>query len=347
MVGGAKSFDDYLSVFGQGQQLQQQPTSQASVSTAGSIYNSPASAFSVAASSTTTLSPQSTGTANPFGLQQQQQQQQQQQPPQQLQRAFTADYISTNTGYHGNGAVSVGPASSGQQSNPFAMFAKQNQAQPSFSDPFGNMNVPQQYQQQQQQQHQTDYFSTNGLGSSGTRSPNPFAMTSGGQQQGQSSALRSPFEQQQQQQLNQYQQQQQQSSQPAFLRSASESSYNFQNAFGTSSNNSLAMGSTAAPSSSIYESAFSMPGAPSRSMTVPTTIGHSGVGVGAGGGAGNMNDMFGQWMKPSPVAATSKYPSIDDLDPFSATLSSSSSSNAVPISAASTSAYSNPFSLNM
>ncbi|KAG0276306.1 hypothetical protein BGZ96_003369, partial [Linnemannia gamsii] len=97
------------------------------------------------------------------------------------------------------------------------------------------------------------------------------------------------------------------------------------------------MGSTAgSSSSSIYESAFSMPGAPSRSMTVPATICHSGTGA-----TGNMNDMFGQWMKSSPVAATSKYPSIDDLDPFSATLSSSSS-NAVPVSAASTSAYSNP-----
>ncbi|KAF9151688.1 ArfGAP with FG repeats 1 [Linnemannia schmuckeri] len=308
MMGGAKSFDDYLSVLGQGQQPQQ-PHSQALASSTGSIFNSPSSAFSVAASSATTLSPQSTGSANPFGLQQQ--------PPQQLQRAFTADYISTSTGYSGGGAISAGLASSGQQSNPFAMFAKQNQPQPSFSDPFGNMTVPQQYQQQQQQQ-QSDYFSTNGLSSSGTRSPNPFAMSSGGQQHGQSAPLRSHFDQQQQ--VNQYQQQQ--AAQPAFMRSASESSYNLQSAFGNNSNNNAFNSSTAGPpSSSIYESAFSMPGAPSRSMTVPTTISNSGAGA---GGSGNMNDMFGQWMKPSPVAATSKYPSIDDLDPFSATLSSSS-----------------------
>lgn len=326
MMGGAKSFDDYLSVLGQGQQ-QQQSHLQAAASSNGSIFNSPSSAFSVAASSKTTLSPQSTGSVNPFGLQQQQ-------PPQQLQRAFTADYISTTTGYNGNGAVSAGPASSGQQSNPFAMFAKHNQPQPSSSDPFGNMTVPQQYQQQQQQQQQPDYFSTAGVSSSGTRSPNPFAMASGGQQHAQSTAPSSPFSQPQQQ-FNQYQQQQQ-AAQPAFMRSASESSYNFQDAFS---------GSTAGPSSSsIYESAFSMPGAPTRSMTVPATINNSGAG--GAGGAGNMNDMFGQWMKPSPVAATSKYPSIDDLDPFSATLSSASS-GAVPVSGNSASAYSNPFSLNM
>ncbi|KAF9140572.1 hypothetical protein BGX30_006314, partial [Mortierella sp. GBA39] len=190
-------------------------------------------------------------------------------------------------------------------------------------------------QQQQQQQQQVDYFSTSGLSSSGTRSPNPFAMASGGQQHAQSTAPLSPFGQPQQQ-FNQYQQQQQQTAQPAFMLSASESSYNFQSAFN---------GSTAGPSSSsIYESAFSMPGAPTRSMTVPATISNSGAG--GAGGAGNMNDMFGQWMKPSPMAATSKYPSIDDLDPFSATLSSSSS-GAVPVSGNSTSDYSNPFSLNM
>ncbi|KAG0276731.1 hypothetical protein BGZ95_007126 [Linnemannia exigua] len=328
-LGGAKSFDDYLSVLGQGQQ-QQQPAS----SSVGSIYNSSPSAFSTTSSSTTSLSPQSTGSANPFGLQQQH--------PQQLQRAFTADYISTNTGYNGTSAA---PASSGQQSNPFALFAKQPQPQPqpAFFDPFGNMNVPQQYQQQQhqQQQQQQDYFSTSGLGTSGSRSPNPFAMASGGSH-GQSAALRSPFDQQQQYQY----QQQQQTMQPAVIRSTSESSYNFQNAFGNSSNNSNdIMGGAAGSSTSIYESAFSMPGAPTRSMTVPATI--SQTGSGAGNNNTNMNDMFGQWMKPAPVAATSKYPSIDDLDPFSASLSSSSSMPVSLNAAASTSTYSNPFSLNM
>ncbi|KAF9108832.1 hypothetical protein BGX29_005743 [Mortierella sp. GBA35] len=333
-MGGAKSFDDYLSVLGQSQQQQQhqhQHQSQLSTSSVGSIYNSPSSAFSVAASSTPTLSPQSTGSVNPFGMQQQQQQQ----LPPQLQRAFTADYVSTTTGYTGN-ATNAAPASSGQQSNPFAMFAKQHQSQsstpslmkPSFSDPFGNMTAP------QQQQQQPDYLSTAGLNTPGSKSPNPFMMASGGGQQ-------AP--------LQQYQQQQ--SMQPAFMRSASESSYNFQNAFGNTPdstntfnnmyNNNL--GSSAGPSSSVYESAFSMPGAPIRSMTVPVALGNAG----AAGNNANMNDMFGQWMKPSPVVATSKYPSIDDLDPFSATLSSSSANNAVPASAASSSAYSNPFSLNM
>ncbi|KAF9130468.1 hypothetical protein BGW39_003056 [Mortierella sp. 14UC] len=314
-LGGAKSFDDYLSVLGQGQQ-QQQTTS----SSVRSVYNSPPSAFSAAASSTTSLSPQSTGSANPFGLQQQQQQQQ----PHQLQRAFTADYISTSIGYNGNTAA---PASSEQRSNPFAMFAKQPQPQPqpSFSDPFGNMTAPQQYQQQQQH----DYFSNSGLGTAGSSSPNPFAMASGAQP----GAHCSPFDQQQQQQAMQ----------SAFIRSAAESSYNFQNAFGN--NNNAGMGHTAGPSSSIYESAFSMPGAPSRSMTVPATMNQ--YGSVTGNNNSSMNDMFGQWMKPSPVAATSKYPSIDDLDPFSATLSSSSSMPASAAGATSTSAYSNPFSLNM
>ncbi|KAF9930397.1 hypothetical protein FBU30_000528 [Linnemannia zychae] len=320
-VGGSKSFDDYLSVFGRNQQQQFDPSTP--TGSIGSTLDL-SSAFSTPATSTATLSP-SIGATNPFGQQQNQQQ------PQQLQRAFTADYISTSTGFNSNNA----PAPS--QNNPFALFAKQPQLEssipslmkPSFSDPFGNMAMPQQNTQQQQQQQQ-DYFSTSGLSTSGTRSPNPFMMLSGS-----SSAPRSPFDQQQQP-FQQYQQQQ--TSQPSFMRSASDSSYSLQNAFGNahlSANNTNLMGSTTGSSSSIYESAFSMPNAPTRSMTVPAVI-MSAPGTGAENNT-NLNDMFGQWMKPAPVAATSKYPSIDDLDPFS--------SNAVPSSTSSTSAYSNPFSL--
>ncbi|KAF9576031.1 hypothetical protein EC968_000591 [Mortierella alpina] len=284
---GAKSFDDYLSAFGQGQQ---QTSFSSLAMTAGAVHSSPSSLSPTPAFSSASLSPQSTGGAsNPFGMQQSPQQ-----PP--LQRAYTADFPS---------ATSTG---SGLQSNPFAMFAKQpsnsaSNAQPALSDPFGHAGRALQQQQQLQSQ---DYFSNPGLGSQNSLSPNPFMSVT-------SSGLQPTFNPQQQQ----YQRQQ-----PAFLRSASESSHGFQqnNAFFNNTAHNM-------PSStgSMYESAFSVPGATSRSMTVPAP---------AAGQASNMNDMFGQWMKPSPATASSKYPSIDDLDPFS-----TSTSSATP--------YSNPFSLKM
>ncbi|KAG0213584.1 ArfGAP with FG repeats 1 [Mortierella sp. GBA30] len=289
----AKSFDDYLSAFGQGQQQQQQTSLSSSALNTG-IYGSPSSLSPTPNFSPTSLSPQSTGgSSNPFGMKQQ---------PPSLQRAFTSDYPLTSN------------ASSGQQqSNPFAVFAKQHthpasHMQSAMSDPFGNASRALQQQQQQHNQLQSqDYFSTPGLGSQNSLSPNPFAMTM-------SPGVQSTFDQQQQQ--YQQQQQQQQRHQPAFLRSASESSHNFQQ--------NMFHGST-------YENASSMPGAPSRSMTVPAP---APTQVQAGG-SNNLNDMFGQWMKPLPATATTKYPSIDDLDPFS-----TSSSAATP-------AYSNPFSLHM
>ncbi|KAF9989239.1 hypothetical protein BGZ75_007061 [Mortierella antarctica] len=292
---GAKSFDDYLSAFGQGQQPSQQfqGQHQASFSSSAMTTSSPSSLSPTPAFSAASLSPQSTGGAsNPFGMQQSPHQ-----PP--LQRAYTADYPSaTNTG-------------SGHQSNPFAMFAKQpnnplSNAQPALSGPFGHAGRALQQQQQLQSQ---DYFSNPGLGSQNSLSPNPFMSAT-------SPNLQPAFSQQQQQQ----QQQQYQRQQPAFFRSASESSHGFQqNAFF----NNTAHNNMPSSTGSMYESAFSVPGSTSRSMTVPAP---------AAGQPSNMNDMFGQWMKPSPATASSKYPSIDDLDPFSTSTSSAT-------------AYSNPFSL--
>ncbi|KAG0247526.1 hypothetical protein BG011_001347 [Mortierella polycephala] len=310
-LSGTKSFDDYLSTmnFGQ-QQLQQQSSGVSSLAVSPrATYNSTPSMSPTASFATTSasLSPQLAGTVNPFGIQQ---------PP--LQRAYTADYPQSSAG-------------SGQQSNPFAMFANQQQPQqqptsypqPAFADPFNLHTV------KARQQPQQDYFSTPGLNSQASLSPNPFMMTAG-------PTVQSPFEQHhQQQQFQQQQQQQYRPQPPAFTRSASETAHTFQHSSYLNNSNFSSM---ATPSSSIYESAFSMPGAPSKSMTLPT---QASVPEPQSSNA-SMNDMFGQWMKPSPAVASSKYPSIDDLDPFS------TSSSVTPAAASSTPmAYSNPFSLNM
>ncbi|KAG0007441.1 hypothetical protein BGZ80_004653, partial [Entomortierella chlamydospora] len=299
-----KSFDDYLSILGNGKQPQLQQTS--TLSSHSNLYNlSSSTSSSPFSTPSASLSPQSTGVSNPFGQQaqpqqyQQQQQQQQQKPPQ-FQRALTTDSA------HLSAASS---STNGQQGNPFAMFAKQQQQpvsssplQSALTGPFGR------HQYQPQQQQHNDYFTMPGLNSSGTRSPNPFMMS------GQTA-------------------QTQQGSMPTtFMRSVSDSSNNFQNAFNNNNiNNTNNIGSSIGYSSlnggvgstANFESAFSVPAAHSRSMTVPVT---------------STNDMFGQWVKPSPVAANTKYPSIDDLDPFSAS---------APTAAAPASAFSNPFSLNM
>ncbi|KAF9937920.1 ArfGAP with FG repeats 1, partial [Modicella reniformis] len=282
---GAKSFDDYLQAY--------QPSTPSSLSP-GNVYGSLASfsPTSGVASVPASLSPQSTGGSNPFSIQQQQ--------PREI---STTDFSQSST-----------VPASGQQSNPFAFFAKQQQpTTPNHLNtaPFGRGLVI---------ASQQDYFSTPGSNSSIARSPNPFAMAAGHTGQ-------SPFEQQQQQQPMQ----------PAFMRSISESSYSFQNTFGGGGNNLNHV--NGGVGSNGFESAFS--GVPSLSMTTlpPATTNSS------------INDMFGQWIKPSPLPANSKYPSIDGLDPFSNSATplptSSSASSVMRMGASTSSALSNPFSLNM
>ncbi|ORZ19972.1 hypothetical protein BCR41DRAFT_351070 [Lobosporangium transversale] len=268
-ITGTKSFDDYLSVLSHGQH---QTASMSSLSNS-SIHGTPSSSLSptlafstTSASASASLSPQSTGGSNPFSKQQMPQ----------LQRAFMPDYPQSAPAATVNNDSNSNSA--GQQSNPFAMFAKQQhaptmasqpfQTQASLIDPFGRM-----------QQQAQDYFSSIGLNSTGTRSPNPFAMTGGQQQQPQN----------------------------------------------------LMTAASAYPSSANFESAFSLSNTP-RSMTAPAST------FSSNNNNNNVNDMFGQWTKPLTTAATAKYPSIDDLDPFSTSAASTSNPSA---------SFSNPFSLNM
>ncbi|KAI8363636.1 hypothetical protein B0O80DRAFT_18377 [Mortierella sp. GBAus27b] len=302
VTSGSKSFDDYLQTLGgrgpsQPSQAYQAPGS-FGLST-GALYSSVPSLSSSSGPSSVTasLSPQSTGGSNPFGKQQ---------PMSPQKETYITDYPQP--------AAAAPSSTSGQQSNPFALFAKQtvapNPMNAALTDPFGRGMA-----MASQPQQQLDYFSASRATSSGTRSPNPFGMGAGAQM------APSPFEQQQQQQL-----------QPSFMRSASESSYTYQNAFGGGGNSSHMNGNV---NGNSFESAFSVPGAPPRSMTLPASTGNP-----------SMNDMFGQWIKPSPLPASSKYPSIDGLDPFStsaAAFSNTSSSSTMPTGTSTASAFSNPF----
>ncbi|KAI8598707.1 hypothetical protein EDD21DRAFT_381757 [Dissophora ornata] len=298
---GTKSFDDYLFTLGQGQQSQQHQAQTSPSSLSPAAMYSSPSSLSP----TPTFSTAST-TLSPQSTGGSNPFSKQQSTPQ---RAFTADHAQSNTA---NSNVS------GQQSNPFAMFANHHQQQataPSHlqaavTDPFGRQMAIAQQQQQ-------NFSASSGLGL-----PNPFSMSAAQGVQP-----------------------------PSFMRSASEPSHNFQNAFngGNAShqmnpsmgNNNYNLssysagnaGPSAVSNGMNFESAFSVAGAaPSRSMTVPVTNTYT---------QSSTNDMFGQWMKPAPMAASSKYPSIDDLDPFS---TSAASSSATPVGS---SAFSNPFSLNM
>ncbi|KAF9432532.1 hypothetical protein BGZ76_010664, partial [Entomortierella beljakovae] len=323
-----KSFDDYLSILGNGRPPQSpQAPNLSSQNNLQSFPSSPLafpSSPSAFPSSTTSLSPQATGVSNPFGLQAQPAQQFQQ-SPHTIQRSFTSDSAYQNPASSNSG---------GGQANPFAMFAKSqsspSQNQPALSDPFGR-------HQQVQQQQQGDYFTMPGLNTPTARSPNPFMMSQG-------QAVHSPFEQKLQE-----------SNPSPFIRSQSDPSSGFQNPyFGNNGNNSinnnnnnvnanysnLGGAATGVNSNNGFESAFSVPAAPIRSMTTP---------MNQSNGIGSNNDMFSQWVKPSPLGANLKYPSIDDLDPFS-TSTAGAAAPAMSNPAFSTpnnSNYSNPFSLNM
>ncbi|KAK3813169.1 MAG: hypothetical protein J3Q66DRAFT_43457 [Benniella sp.] len=326
-MSGAKSFDNYLQALGGRNRSPSQPLpahhlQSSSGLSAGNFYNTLSTRSpSSGPSSVAALSPQSTGgSSNPFSKPQ---------PPQP--QLLSTDFSQLST-------ASPSPSSaSSQPGNPFALFAKQTMAPPNhlsapLTDPFGR-GLTMGSQQQQQQQHQ-DYFSTVGPMPSAARSINPFGLGTGTQ---------SPFDQQQQQQQQQLQQ-----SQLAFGGSGSESSYSFQNAFGNSGNVSHLNGAVNNNNNNnnnnntSFESAFSVPGAVAaatapRSMTLPPT----------GAANSSLNDMFGQWIKPSPMSVSSKYPSIDGLDPFSTSASglpnasAPSSTTNIPVG---TSAFSNPFS---
>ncbi|KAG0332356.1 hypothetical protein BG000_010093 [Podila horticola] len=332
---GSKSFDDYLSMLGQGNQQQQQHQDAFLTMSQGS-YNTPppslASSNYNATSTPVSLSPQpTTGVANPFGH-----------PtgsspfPGGLQRAFTSDYpLSSPFGGNNNGVPA--PSVGNSNSNPFATFAKQ-QPIPSniqhqnaainnsyLSDPFGtNTRSPQPVAGGQ------DYFSgpsmsSNAFGSQSLKSPNPFAMGGSG------SGFDSAFDQPQTSQHLQLQQ-------PAFVRSMSDSNFGLQ----TSNQSPFGLPASPSPNSAGYQYsnggnstingsyAFS---SPSRSMTLPAP---SASGPSHNNNNTAMNEMFGQWMQPAPKNPTSKYPSIDDLDPFSTSAGGVSSSN---------NQFSNPFSL--
>ncbi|KAG0030265.1 ArfGAP with FG repeats 1 [Podila clonocystis] len=324
---GSKSFDDYLSMLGQGKQQQQDAfstMSQGSYNTpspsmASSNYNSLVTPVS--------LSPQPTGVSNPFG-----------QPtgsspfPGGLQRAFTSDYPLSSP-FGGNNAVSAPSVGNSSNSNPFATFAKQQPAPSNvqhqnaainnsyLSDPFGaNSRSPQPVMGGQ------DYFSgssmsSNAFGSQPMKSPNPFAMGGSG------SGLESAFDEPQVSQHLQFQQ-------PAFVRSMSDSNFSLQ----TSNQSPFGLPASPSPNSASYQYSNGSIGSyafssPSRSMTLPAP---SASGPSHSNNSAAMNEMFGQWMQPSPKNPTSKYPSIDDLDPFSTTAGGVSSSN---------NQFSNPFSL--
>jgi len=186
---GAKSFDDYLSVLGQGRQQQQGGNVFGAAPTSSSAATAAVSSYDNMFGTPAVQSPQPSLLSNPFGLPSQPPQSQ---PHQQAlmpspQRAQTAPTATAN--------------------NPFAMFANQVSTPPVpaipahfqqqlLSDPFGNASksFQQQQQQQQHQQHpwqqqqqqqQHDYFSAPITTPS---SSNPFAIAA---QQGSSAS--SPF----------------------------------------------------------------------------------------------------------------------------------------------------------
>ncbi|KAF8951774.1 hypothetical protein BGZ52_009810 [Haplosporangium bisporale] len=313
---GSKSFDDYLSMLGQGKQQQHQHDTFSTMSQ-GSIYSTPPSMASSTYNATitpVTLSPQPTGVANPFQLATGSS------PfPGGLQRSFT-DYPSSSSSSPFGGNNNVSPSGN----NPFATFAKQQPTVSSvqhqnaaihnnyLSDPFGaNARSPQPSMGGQDYFSGSSMSSSNAFGSQPLKSPNPFAMGGAGS----GSGLESAFNQPQGSHLH--------LQQSAFVRSMSDSDFGLPNP-----NSSYQYSNGNLGNSTINDSSYAF-SSPSRSMTLPTPASGS-----LHGNNTSMNEMFGQWMQPSPKNPTSKYPSIDDLDPFS-TSSGPSNSNQ----------FSNPFSL--
>ncbi|KAF9428359.1 ArfGAP with FG repeats 1 [Podila epigama] len=366
---GSKSFDDYLSILGQGkpQQQQQQQQQHHSLSTQdafstmthGSIYNTPPPPVSASsynsAIAPVSLSPQPTGTlSNPFSQLASGPSPSTLLPGGGLQRAYTSDYpssVSTSPfGIINNSASLSGTlspskqtdSSSSSSSNPFATFAKQQPTTPSqvqhhnnsllvggsnaLSDPFSNLGRSLQGASPSQQNYfssgsyssatPTTMSSTGSQLSSLNTLPNPFGLASTG---GSLSPMvnSSSNNNNSSQHLNPLQQ-------PAFVRSMSDSNFGLTSA--TSGSTSSYLYSQEGGQNNFYETAFL---SPSRSMTIPASAASNNNNTA-------LNDMFGQWMQPSTKSPSTKYPLIDDLDPFS------TSAATVPPSST---AYSNPFSL--